>query len=74
MAEMSLQEDTEDFLLLAVFVNLSKSALHLVKVENLLCAALDLDWKDICAYNIIASSPGIYKLRTYWDKDAYVEA
>lgn len=74
MAEMSLQEDTEDFLLLAVFVNLSKSALHLVKVENLLRAVLDLDWKDICAYNIITSSPGIYKLRTYWDNDAYVEA
>ena len=33
-AEMSLWEDIEDFSLLAVFVNLSKSALHLTKSEG----------------------------------------
>ena len=33
-AEMSLREDIEDFSLLAVFVNLSKSALHLTKSEG----------------------------------------
>jgi len=31
---MSLWEDIEDFSLLAVFVNLSKSALHLTKSEG----------------------------------------